>query len=177
MTHPGRSFIASSGVSVTQVSTMPPPYQDILDRVLIDADRIQARTVELGRQISTDYHDKHPFTLVGILNWSMLFMTDLMRHIEAPHAIDFMDVSSYGAGARASNGAVRILMDLHISIEGRHVLIVEDIVDSGHTLDHVLRLLSARSPASLKVCALLDKRERREVDVPLAYIGFEIPNV
>ncbi len=155
---------------------MPPRPEDILDYVLIDTDRLQQRIVELGREISHDYRGKKPI-LVGILKGSMLFMTDLMRHLEVPHTVDFMDVTSYGVGARSSTGDVRILMDLHSPIEERDVLIVEDIIDSGQTMAQVLRLLEARRPASLKVCTLLDKAERREVPMKLDYIGFEIPNV
>lgn len=156
---------------------MIPSYQEILDRVLIPPKQLQARVAELGWQISEDYKSAGDLVMVGILKGSTLFLADLMRQVTIPHAIDFMDVSSYGAGARASSGAVRILMDLQSPIENRNVLIVEDIVDSGHTLDYVLRLLEARQPASLDVCTLLDKSERREVDIPLKYIGFQIPNV
>ena len=154
----------------------PKPYQEILAETLIDPEQLQARIAELGRDISKYYADKERLILVGILKGSLLFLADLMRHVSVPHAIDFMDVTSYGAGARASTGDVRILMDLSEPIEGGNVLIVEDIIDSGHTLDHVLRLLRARQPASLKVCTLLDKAERREVDIPLEYVGFEIPD-
>ena len=156
---------------------MPPrPYQEILAETLIDSDRLQARVGELGREISKDYAETDDLILVSILKGSLLFMADLMRHVSVPHAIDFMDVTSYGVRARQSTGDVRILMDLSESIEGRHVLIVEDIIDTGRTLDHVLRLLRARQPASLRVCTLLDKHERREVDIPLDYVGFAIPN-
>ncbi|HEC22083.1 MAG TPA: hypoxanthine phosphoribosyltransferase [Chloroflexi bacterium] len=155
----------------------PPPYEDLLDYVLIDADRLQKRIAELGKEISEDYRHFEDIVLIGILKGSMLFMTDLMRQLTVPHSVDFMDVTSYGVGVRHSTGDVRILMDLHAPIERRNVLIVEDIVDSGRTLEHVLRLLWARRPASLRVCTLLDKAERREVAVPLDYIGFQIPNV
>lgn len=153
-----------------------PRFQDILDYVLIEPDRLQARVAELGNEISTHYATTHGLMLVGILKGSTLFLSDLIRKITVPHTIDFMDVSSYGTGARASQGDVRILMDLHTPIENRHVLIVEDIIDSGRTLNKVMRLLSARSPASLQVCTLLDKAERREVEIPIAFRGFEIPN-
>lgn len=156
---------------------MPPDYHEILDYVLIESHALQARIKELGQEISAHYEDKPGLILVGILKGSTLFMTDLIRQITVPHTIDFMDVSSYGAGARASDGYVRILMDLHTTIENRQVLIVEDIIDSGHTLHKVLRLLGARNPASLEVCTLLDKTERREIDVPIAFRGFAIPNV
>ncbi len=156
---------------------MPPTYQEILDYILIDAGRLQARIAELGHEISEYYRQDGDVLLVGILKGSMFFLPDLMGQLTIPHTVDFLDVSSYGAGQRASTGDVRILMDLHAPIENRNVLIVEDIIDSGHTLAHVLRILSARQPASLRVCTLLDKAERREVDIPLAYVGFEIPNV
>lgn len=156
---------------------LPPDYHDILDYVLIEPEALQSRIKELGQEISDHYEGKPGLILVGILKGSTLFLTDLMRQVATPHAIDFMDVSSYGAGVRASDGDVRILMDLHTTIENRHVLIVEDIIDSGHTINKVLRLLDARSPASLQVCALLDKTERREIDVPIAFRGFAIPNV
>jgi hypoxanthine phosphoribosyltransferase len=156
---------------------LPPEYQEILDHILIDPDKLQARVRELGQEISDWYADKPGLMLVGILKGSTLFMTDLMRAITTPHTIDFMDVSSYGAGVRESDGDVRILMDLHTSIEKRHVLIVEDIIDSGNTLNQVLRLLEARRPASLRVCTLLDKFERREVEIDIAFEGFRIPNV
>lgn len=156
---------------------MPPPHEEILDYVLIDSNRLQARIAEIGHEISADYTHDRDVLLVGILKGSVLFLSDLMRCLTVPHTVDFMDITSYGAGARSSTGAVRVLMDLHTSIEKRNVLIVEDIIDSGRTLEHVLRLLQARRPASLRVCTLLDKVERREVPVPLDYIGFPIPNV
>ena len=154
----------------------PKPYEDILAKTLIEGDRLQARIAELGREISEDYAETDNLILVCILKGSLLFTADLMRHISAPHAVDFMDVTSYGVGARSTTGDVRILKDLSESIQGCHVLIVEDIIDSGRTLEHVLRLLSTREPASLKVCTLLDKYERREVDIPLDYVGFAIPD-
>lgn len=156
---------------------MPPAVKDILDYVLIDADRLQARIAEIGAQITADYSADRDLVLVGILKGSMLFMSDLMRRIDVPHNVDFMDVAAYGAGIRESSGTVRILMDMKVSIERRNVIVVEDIIDSGRTLDQVLRLLGARRPRSLRVCTLLDKAERREVPVPLDYIGFTIPNV
>ena len=114
--------------------------------------------------------------LICILRGGVIFLTDLMRHISIPHAIDFMAVESYGSGARQSTGTVKITMDLRIDIKDRNVLLVEDIVDSGRTLSHVLDLLSTRSPESLSVCCLLDKKARREVGVPIDYTGFEIPD-
>jgi len=155
---------------------LPPPYQEILDYILIDAARLQARISELGREISEHYSTRSNLTLIGILKGSSLFMADLMRQVTIPHTIDFMDVSSYGISARQTNHNVRIMMDLHATIENRDVLIVEDIIDSGYTLNQVLKLLGARNPASLKVCTLLDKHERREVEIDIAFTGFQIPN-
>ncbi len=156
---------------------MPPHYEDILDYKLIDSDELQQRIIELGKEISHDYQAEEDVILIGILKGSLLFMSDLMRHLDIPHQIDMMDVTSYGAGVRESTGTVRILRDITIPIERRHVLIVEDIIDSGRTLEQVLRLLRARRPASLRVCTLLDKVNRREVVIPVDYTGFQIPNV
>jgi len=150
-------------------------YRNILAEVLVPEDKLQARIKELGLTISQDYAGQD-LLLLCILRGGVMFLCDLMRQIIIPHAIDFMAISSYGAGARKSLGQVRITLDLNQSIEGRHVLVVEDIVDTGHTIGAVLELLEARRPASLKVCTLLDKSERREVVVPLHYVGFDIPN-
>ena len=143
--------------------------------ILIDPAALQDRIAELGQQIETDYANKD-LVLVCILKGGVLFLTDLMRAIHIPHAIDFMAVSSYGVGARESTCIVRIIMDLEQDIRGKHVLLVEDIIDSGRTLHYICEVLGARQPASLKVCTLLDKYERREVDVRLDYVGFHIPN-
>jgi hypoxanthine phosphoribosyltransferase len=148
---------------------------DYLQEVLIPADGLQTRIAELGRELSQDYAGKKPL-LICILRGGVMFLTDLMRQLTVPHAIDFMAVSSYGEGARESSGSVRIEMDLRTDIEGRDVLIVEDIIDTGHTMHYILQVLAARNPASVKICALLNKAERREVDVPLDYVGFDIPN-
>ncbi len=148
-------------------------YEDVSE-VLLTEEQIQERIRELAEQISADYKGKD-LLLVCVLKGGILFLTDLMRQLDIPHAIDFMAISSYGAGTESS-GVVRILMDLNTSIEGKNVLIVEDIVDTGHTLDYILRNLSTRRPASLKVCALLNKPSRRQVDVPIHYVGFDIPN-
>lgn len=148
-------------------------YEDVSE-VLLTEEQIQQRVRELAEQISADYKGKD-LLLVCVLKGGILFLTDLMRQLDIPHAIDFMAISSYGAGTESS-GVVRILMDLNTSIEGKNVLIVEDIVDTGHTLDYILRNLSTRRPASLKVCALLNKPSRRQVDVPIHYVGFDIPN-
>jgi hypoxanthine phosphoribosyltransferase len=145
-----------------------------VETVLIDEPALQARIVELGAEVSADYRDRD-LLLVGVLKGAVFFMADLMRSIEIPCEVDFMAVSSYGAGVDSS-GVVRILKDLDISIEGRDVLVVEDIVDSGLTLSYLLRTLAAREPASIEVCALLTKPERRESDVQCRYVGFEIPN-
>lgn len=150
-------------------------YDSYLGEVLIDELELQHRVAELGRQISEDYRGKEPL-LVCVLKGGIVFLVDLIKHIDTPHAVDFMAVSSYGPGVRESSGVVRIVLDLEESIEGRHVLIVEDIVDSGRTLHYIVSLLQSRNPASLHVCTLLNKAERREVDVALDYIGFDISN-
>jgi len=150
-------------------------YRDLLDEVLVPADALQARVQELGAAISRDYAGQD-LLLLCILRGGVLFLADLMRSLTIPHAIDFMAISSYGAGVRASSGHVRISLDVNRDIEGRHVLVVEDIVDTGRTIAAILEILATRRPASLKICALLDKRERREVPVPIDYVGFEIPN-
>ncbi len=145
-----------------------------IEEILIPTDVLQARIAELGAQISRDYEGQD-LMLIAVLKGSVLFMADLMRHITVPHSIDFMATSSYGA-AFESSGVVRILKDLDTSIEDRNVLIVEDIIDTGRTLSYLLRILRARQPRSLEICALLDKRSRREVDVPVKYVGFVIPD-
>ena len=142
--------------------------------VLVTEDELARRVRELGEQISADY-DGDALMLIGILKGAIFFLADLMRHLTVSCEIDFMAVSSYGSSTDSS-GVVRILKDLDTSIEGRQVLIVEDIVDSGLTLSYLLRTLSARNPASLAVCALLAKPERRKLDLPIHYVGFEIPN-
>ncbi len=142
--------------------------------VLIDEERLQMRIRELGREISSDYAGRE-LLLVGVLKGAVFFMADLMRSITVPCEIDFMAISSYGASTDSS-GVVRILKDLDINIENRHVVVVEDIVDSGLTLSYLVRNLGSRAPASLEVCALLTKSGRREIEVDVGYIGFEIPN-
>ena len=152
-------------------------YKDFLAEILIDAEALQNRVRELGAEISRDYADTDGnLLLICILRGGVPFLVDLMRHITVPHMLDFMAISSYGVGARESTGNVRLTMDLMTNIKDRHVLLVEDIIDSGRTIASVLELLETRQPASLKVCALLDKEERREVPVPLHYRGFNIPN-
>jgi hypoxanthine phosphoribosyltransferase len=145
-----------------------------IGEILVQADDLQHRVRELGVEISRDYESRN-LVLVGVLKGAVFFLSDLMRHIEIPCEVDFMAVASYGS-ATDSSGVVRILKDLDAAIEGRDVLIVEDIVDSGLTLQYLLRSLGARNPATLEVCALLTKPERRKVELPTRYVGFEIPN-
>jgi hypoxanthine phosphoribosyltransferase len=142
--------------------------------VLIDQAALQGRIGELGAEISADYAGRD-LLLVGVLKGAVFFMADLMRELAVPCEIDFMAISSYGA-ATDSSGVVRILKDLDINVAGRDVLVVEDIIDSGLTLSYLMRNLRSRKPASLEICALLTKPERREIDVPVRYVGFEIPN-
>jgi hypoxanthine phosphoribosyltransferase len=150
-------------------------YREVLDEILVSEEMLQTRITELGAEISRDY-EHESLHLVCILRGGVLFLTDLMRRISVPNTIDFMAVTSYGAAARQSTGQVRITMDLKDEIYGRNVLLVEDIVDSGYTIASVLRFLETRHPRSLRVCTLLDKPERREVEVPIHYRGFTIPN-
>jgi hypoxanthine phosphoribosyltransferase len=142
--------------------------------ILVQQDALAHRVRELGQAVSADYRGRDLF-LVGVLKGAVFFLSDLMRHLEVPCEVDFMAVASYGSSSDSS-GVVRILKDLDAPIEGREVLIVEDIVDSGLTLSYLLRTLQARDPASLEVCALLTKAERRKVELPIRYVGFEIPN-
>jgi len=141
---------------------------------LIDSERLHARVAELGQEIDADYAGRD-LVMVGVLKGALIFMADLMRALTVPCEIDLMAVSSYGSSTDSS-GVVRILKDLDTSVQGRDVLIVEDIIDSGLTLQYLLRNLKARDPASIEVCALLTKPERRRVDLPIRYVGFEIPN-
>ena len=150
-------------------------YQDVLAEILIDADTLQARVKELGTQISKDY-SAEDLLLICILRGGVSFMVDLSRQITIPHMMDFMAVSAYGVGRRETAGSARVTLDLQTDIRGRNVLLVEDIVDSGHTISAVLQMLETRQPKTLKVCALLDKPERREAHVPIHYLGFTIPN-
>src|SRR6059058_3451715 len=145
-----------------------------IGKILVQQDDLAHRIRELGAEISRDYADRD-LLLIGVLKGAVFFLSDLMRHIDVPCELDFMAVASYGSSTDSS-GVVRILKDLDASIEGREVLIVEDIVDSGLTLSYLLRTLSARNPATLEVCALLTKPERRKVELPIRYVGFEIPN-
>jgi len=142
--------------------------------VLISHEQIREKTKELGRRIAQDYEGKNPL-LICVLKGGLMFLADLMREIHMPLEIDFMAVSSYGDRTESS-GVVRILMDLERNIRGRHVLIVEDIIDTGRTLNYIIENLHTRDPASIKVCTLLDKPARRLLDIPLDYVGFEIPD-
>jgi hypoxanthine phosphoribosyltransferase len=144
-------------------------------KILITREQLQTRIAELGNTISHDYAGKD-LLLVCILKGGVLFLSDLVRATRIPHAFDFMAISSYGGARTESSGVVRILMDLNTSIENRNVLIVEDIVDTGRTLSYIIENLRTRNPASLKICALLNKPSRREVEVAIDYIGFNVPN-
>ena len=148
--------------------------KDAVGEVLIEQEPLQARIAELGAEVSREYEGRD-LLLVGVLKGAVFFMADLMRELTIPCEIDFMAISSYGA-ATDSSGVVRILKDLDTNIAGRDVLVVEDIIDSGLTLSYLMRSLKARKPASLEICALLTKPERREIDVPVRFVGFEIPN-
>lgn len=152
--------------------------QNLLDdvaHVLIDEERLQSRIQELARQIESDYQDTDDLMLLCVLKGAFIFLADLSRLIALPHEVDFMAISSYGSGT-TSSGAVRIVLDLKEDIAGKHILIVEDIIDSGRTLAYMRRNLLARSPASLRICTLLNKPSRRAVDVPVDYTGFDIPD-
>ncbi len=153
---------------------MTESHERYLQEVLISEEALQQRIAELGKEITSDYRDCPALLLVCVLKGGILFLADLMRHIQVPHAIDFLAVSSYGVGARVSRGEVRIMMDLSSQVAGQHVLIIEDIIDSGHTLRYVMDMLLARRPASLRLCALLNKAARRTVDITVDYTGFEI---
>ena len=155
--------------------TKPIDLRADIGEVLLDEVAIQAKILELGTQISADHTDR-PLTLVSVLKGSLPFMADLMRAISVPLRIDLMEVSSYGGTGTESSGLVRILKDLSASIEGEDVLIVEDIIDTGLTLNYLLRYLRGKNPRSLEICTLLDKPARRLVDIPVNYIGFTIPD-
>ncbi len=143
-------------------------------RVLIPEDKVDERIAQLGEQISRDYAGRQVH-LIGILKGSIFFICELAKRITVPVTMDFMSVSSYGAGTKSS-GVVKLIKDLDEPIEGKDVLVVEDIIDSGHTLSYLLKNLSSRNPASIRLCTLLDKPERREVDVEVDYQGFSIPD-
>ena len=141
--------------------------------VLISEEEIQQRVAALAEQISADYDDNEELVLVGVLKGSFIFLADLSRHLTIPRTIEFIAVSSYGSGSK-STGAVRLVMDVRGNIEDKHVLIVEDIVDTGHTLKYLIGMLESHRPASVKTCALVRKAERAEVDVDVDYLGFDI---
>ncbi len=154
-----------------------PPLTDDLERVLIDADTIQRRVTELAQQINRDYADiEEPLILVGVLKGSFIYLADLSRKLTVPHVIDFIAVSSYGKGS-VTTGNVRLLMDTRENLENHHVLIVEDILDSGYTLDYLIRNFKARGTKSVQTTVLLEKPDRHVVPVDLAYVGFTIPDV
>jgi len=146
-----------------------------IERILIDAHQIDARVGELATRISADYARSDGLVLIGVLKGAFIFMADLTRRLSLPHRVDFIALSSYKKGAE-SQGAVRLIMDTRVDVSGRDVLIVEDIVDTGYTLEYLLRAFRARRPASLRACVLLSKPERRCVDVPVDYTGFTIPD-
>ena len=148
--------------------------EQAVGEILVDEEALRTRVQELGEEISNDYAGRD-LLLVGVLKGAVFFMADLMRTLTVPCEVDFMAISSYGAETDSS-GVVRILKDLDIPLEGRHVLVVEDIIDSGLTLSYLMRNLKARRPATLEVCALLTKPARREIEIPVRYVGFEIPN-
>jgi hypoxanthine phosphoribosyltransferase len=147
---------------------------DAIGEIIVQADELQHRVREMAAEISRDYAGKD-LLLIGVLKGAVFFLADLMRQLDMHCEVDFMAVASYGSSTESS-GVVRILKDLDAPLEGRHVLIVEDIVDSGLTLQYLMRTLEARGPASLEVCALLTKPERRRVEAPARYVGFEIPD-
>jgi hypoxanthine phosphoribosyltransferase len=147
-----------------------------IERVLLDEQAIAARVRELAAQVSADYAAPDDLVLVGVLKGAFIFMSDLARCLTVPHHVEFIAVSSYNRSA-VSNGAVRLIMDTRSSVTDRNVLIIEDILDTGYTLDYLLRTFRARNPASLRTCVLLSKPERRQVEVPVDYLGFEIPDV
>ena len=171
----GRKYAYMTGNRpVDQLSRLRPVADPAIGETLVSKQDLQRRVAELGREVSRDYAGRDLF-MVGVLKGAVLFLADLMRSIDVPCEIDFMAVSSYGSQTDSS-GVVRILKDLDAPIEGRHVLIIEDIIDSGLTLHYLMRNLNARRPASLEVCALLTKPERLRVDLSPKYVGFEIPN-
>src|ERR671915_833500 len=149
-------------------------HDDAIGEILVQADELQHRITQMAAEVSRDYEGKD-LLLIGVLKGAVFFLADLMRQLDIPCEVDFMAVASYGSSTDSS-GVVRILQDLDAPLEGRDVLIVEDIVDSGLTLQYLMRTLQARKPASLEVCALLTKPDRRKIDLPARYVGFEIPD-
>jgi hypoxanthine phosphoribosyltransferase len=159
---------------VTETSSFETDLEYGVGEILVDEETLRARVAELGAEVSAGYHGRD-LLLIGVLKGAVFFMADFMRHLTIPCEVDFMAISSYG-DSTDSSGIVRILKDLDINIEGRDVLVVEDIIDSGLTLSYLMRNLESREPATLEVCALLTKPARRQIDVPVRYIGFEIPD-
>lgn len=149
--------------------------QNDIATILIDEATIAQRIGELAEQIEADYAANDDLLLICVLKGGFMFLADLTRAMTRPHSLDFMGISSYGSGTRSS-GAVQIIMDLKAPIEDRHVLIIEDIIDSGRTLQYMRRNLETRSPASIRICTLLNKPARREIEVPVEYVGFDIPD-
>lgn len=149
---------------------------DAIEQVLLDEQTIAKRVQELAAQVSRDYAKPDDLVLIGVLKGAFIFLSDLARNLTVPHHVDFIALSSYEDGAEAT-GAVRLIMDTRGSVTGRNVLVVEDILDTGHTLEYLLRTFRARNPASLRVCVLISKPDRHEVEVPIDYLGFEIPDV
>jgi hypoxanthine phosphoribosyltransferase len=174
MKHVVENTMMSPGLELEQKKPMQ-KYDEFLAEILVSPEQLQERIAELAAQINQDYAGEDVL-LVCILRGGVMFLTDLIRHLEIPVQLDFMAVSSYPIGARQSSGQARITLDLNTDIAERNVLLVEDIVDSGYTLEAVLSLLRTRHPKSLKTCVLLDKVERREVNVPIEYCGFVIPD-
>lgn len=160
---------------MSDLDNIPAVFRDDVEEVLLPSERIGARLTELAAEVDRDYAGREPL-IVGVLKGAIFVMSDLARRLQVSSSMDFMAVSSYGSST-TSSGTVRILKDLDTDIEGRDVLLVEDIVDSGLTLDYLLKNLRSRKPASLEVLSLLTKPSRREVQLPLRYIGFEIPDV
>jgi hypoxanthine phosphoribosyltransferase len=153
---------------------------DSVEQILKDEETIAKRVGELAKKISKDYagvENRVDIVLIGVLKGAFMFMADLARRLEVAHQVDFVALSSYGASGAVHSGAVRFIMDTRVDITDRHVIIVEDIIDTGYTLDYLLRTFKARKPASLRSCVLLSKPDRREVDVKIDYVGFEIPDV
>lgn len=163
-------------VKKADLARVPPAFADDFEDVLVTSTEIDARLDEIARAIEADHADTDNLLLVGVLRGAYVLMADLARRLQIPTSVDFMAVSSYGA-ATTSSGVVRILKDLDTEIEGRNVLIVEDIIDSGLTLDYLINNLRSRGPASIDIMTLLTKPSRRRVDIPVRYTGFEVPDV
>lgn len=154
---------------------LPAPEPRITQK-LIDETILQNRIVELGKHITADYQNADELVLIGILKGSFVFLSDLIRQIEVPHTIEFLQVSSYGIGARESSGTINLKLDIGCDIRNKHVLVVEDIVDTGNTLNFIIQHIKRHLPADLSICTLLDKPSRRKVPVDVRYVGFTIPD-